>query len=165
MNFCVLEYTSSIQLNNPNVEIWAANGRMACSLWRQTEAQQSYPGEPRMQEPRQPKDSRIKLHSNRPNVKVTECISSWQARQVSILTSLLPNPELGGFDKWLIILRQVPLSDGARGKEPICQCGRCQRHRFNPRVRKIPRRRKWKATPVFLPGKPHEERSPVSYGP
>ena len=28
MNFCVLEYTSSIQLNNPKVEISAANGRM-----------------------------------------------------------------------------------------------------------------------------------------
>ena len=27
MNFCVLEYTSSIQLNNPKVEISAANGR------------------------------------------------------------------------------------------------------------------------------------------
>ena len=65
MNFSVLEYTSSIQLNNPKVEISAANGRMACSLWRQTEAQQSYPGEPRMQEHRQPKDSRIKLHSKK----------------------------------------------------------------------------------------------------
>ena len=97
---------------------------MACSLWRQTEAQRSYPGELRMQEHRQPKDGRIKLQNNRPNVKMTECISSWEARQVTILTSLLPNPELGGFDKWLIILRQFPLSDGARGKDPICQCGR-----------------------------------------
>ena len=28
-------------------------------------------------------------------------------------------------------------------------------HRFTPWVGKIPWRRKWKPTPVFLPGKPH----------
>ena len=31
------------------------------------------------------------------------------------------------------------------GKEPACQCRRC---RFNPWVRKIPRRRKWQSSPV-----------------
>ena len=39
------------------------------------------------------------------------------------------------------------------GKEPACQC------RFDPWVGKIPRRRKWLPTPVFLPGKSHEQRS------
>ena len=39
------------------------------------------------------------------------------------------------------------------------QCKRHRRHRFNPWVRKIPWRRKWQATPVFLPGKFHEQRS------
>ena len=29
----------------------------------------------------------------------------------------------------------------------------CRRHRFDPWVRKISRRRKWQPTPVFLPGK------------
>ena len=36
------------------------------------------------------------------------------------------------------------------GKEFACQC---RRHRFDPWVRKIPWRRKWQPTPVFLPGK------------
>ena len=34
-----------------------------------------------------------------------------------------------------------------------------QEHRFDPWVGKIPWRRKWQATPVFLPGKSHGERS------
>ena len=41
-----------------------------------------------------------------------------------------------------------------RGKEPACRCRRHKRCRFNPWVRKIPWRRKWQPTPVFLPGKP-----------
>ena len=34
---------------------------------------------------------------------------------------------------------------------------------FNPWVRKIPWRRKWKPTPVFLPGKFNTQRSLVGY--
>ena len=37
------------------------------------------------------------------------------------------------------------------GKEPACQCKRHQRHRFDTWVRKIPWRRAWQPTPVFLP--------------
>ena len=37
-------------------------------------------------------------------------------------------------------------------KESACHCRRC---RFDPWVRKIPWRRKWQPTPVFLPGKSH----------
>ena len=36
------------------------------------------------------------------------------------------------------------------GKESTCQC---RRLRFNPWVRKIPWKRKWQPTPVFVPGK------------
>ena len=42
--------------------------------------------------------------------------------------------------------------DGASGKEPACQCRRHKRCRFDPWVRKIPWRRAWHSTPVFLPG-------------
>ena len=42
------------------------------------------------------------------------------------------------------------------GKEPVCQCRRCG---FDPWVRKIPWRRKWPPTPVFLPGKSHGQRN------
>ena len=36
---------------------------------------------------------------------------------------------------------------------------------FDPLVRKIPWRRKWQPTPVFLPGKSHRQRSLMSYSP
>ena len=36
---------------------------------------------------------------------------------------------------------------------------------FDTWVRKIPRRRKWQPTPVFLPGESHGQRSLVGYSP
>ena len=36
---------------------------------------------------------------------------------------------------------------------------------FNPCVRKIPWRREWQPTPVFLPVKPHEQKSLAGYSP
>ena len=42
---------------------------------------------------------------------------------------------------------------GAGGKELVCQCRSCKRPGFDPWVRKIPWRRAWQPTPVFLPGK------------
>ena len=41
---------------------------------------------------------------------------------------------------------------GANGKKSTCQCRRLKKHRFNPWVRKVPWRRAWQPTPVFLPG-------------
>ena len=48
------------------------------------------------------------------------------------------------------------------GKESTCECKRC---RFDPWVRKIPRRRKWQPILVFLPGESHEQRSLAGYSP
>ena len=53
----------------------------------------------------------------------------------------------------------------ARGKKPACQCRRHRRHGFNPWVRKIPWRRAWWLTPVFLPGGSHGQRSLAGYSP
>ena len=52
---------------------------------------------------------------------------------------------------------------GASGKEPACQCRRCKRGEFNPWVGKIPCRRAWQPTPVFLPGESHGQRSLAGY--
>ena len=41
----------------------------------------------------------------------------------------------------------------------------CWRPRLNPWVRKIPWRREWLPTPIFLPGEPHGQRSLVGYSP
>ena len=54
---------------------------------------------------------------------------------------------------------------GASGKEPDCQCRRCKRCGFDPLVGKIPWKRVWQPTLVFLPGESHEQRSLVGYSP
>ena len=49
-----------------------------------------------------------------------------------------------------------------RGKEPACQR---RRYGFHLQVGKIPWRRKWQPTPVFLPGEFHGQRSLADYSP
>ena len=58
-----------------------------------------------------------------------------------------------GFTRWL------------GGKESACQFKRHRRQGFDLWVRKIPWRRKWQPTPVFLLGKFHGQRSLVGYSP
>ena len=55
--------------------------------------------------------------------------------------------------------------DGTSGKEPTCQCRRSDRCGFDPWVGKIPWRRTWPPTPVFLPGESHGQRSLAVYSP
>ena len=50
-------------------------------------------------------------------------------------------------------------------KNPPCQCRRWDRHRFDPWVRKIPWKRKWHPTLVFLLGEIHGQRSLTGYNP
>ena len=50
-------------------------------------------------------------------------------------------------------------SGGDSGEEPACQCRRHKRLGFYPPVGKIPWRRQWQPTPVFLPEKFHGQRS------
>ena len=67
-------------------------------------------------------------------------------------TALFPPKQVqAGLPRWL------------SGKESTCQYRRCRRRAFNLWVRKIPWRRKWQPTPVFLPGKSHGQRSLVGY--
>jgi len=54
---------------------------------------------------------------------------------------------------------------GTSGKEPTCQCRKHKRHGFDPWVRKIPWRRAWQPTPVFLPKESHGQRGLAGYSP
>ena len=54
---------------------------------------------------------------------------------------------------------------GASGRECTCQCRRQKRHGFHLWVGKIPWRRAWQPTKVFLPGKSHGQRNLVGYSP
>ena len=47
----------------------------------------------------------------------------------------------------------------------LLQCGRHRRRGFHPWVGKIPWRRAWQPTPVFLPGEAHGQRSLAGYIP
>ena len=64
-----------------------------------------------------------------------------------------------GFDHSCVTTWAFP--GGASGKEPAWQ-RRCW---FDLWVGKIPWRRAWQPTPVFLPGESHEQRSLVGYSP
>ena len=86
-----------------------------------------------------------------------------------VLHLLIEVPELpADFVCILSISQQVPFTKGSRGasgKELTCQCRRHKRFGFSPWVRKIPWKRAWQPTPVFLPGESHGQRSLVGYCP
>ena len=71
---------------------------------------------------------------------------------------------MAGFLFCLLIYPILSTQNSISGEESSCQGRRC---RFDPWVGKLPWRRKWQPTPVFLPGKFHEElqRSLVSISP
>ena len=58
--------------------------------------------------------------------------------------------------------RQRGFPGDSAEKESTCQFRRCG---FNPWIGKIPWRREWQPTPVFLPGKSHGQRSLMGYSP
>ena len=78
--------------------------------------------------------------------------SNWRCVQNARGACLNADPNSAGLGWGLRVY-----SSGASGKEPACQCRRCERHGFDSWVRKIPWRRKWQPTPVFLPGEWTEE--------
>ena len=57
----------------------------------------------------------------------------------------------------------IILHSGASGKEYAYQCWSCKRRGFDPCVRKIPWRREWLPTLVFLPREFHGQRSLAGY--
>ena len=80
-------------------------------------------------------------------------------------------PCLSGSFKFPEVVQLAPMMSilgfpgGTSGKELSCQCRRHKRHGFDPWVGKIPWRRAWQLTPVFLPEKPYGQRNLVDYCP
>ena len=64
---------------------------------------------------------------------------------------------------WLYIFvkEQIGIPRRLRGRE---WCRRFRRHGFHPWVKKIPWRRKWPPTPVFLSGKSHGQERRSAHG-
>ena len=78
-----------------------------------------------------------------------------------ILQEWLQRSDLCSNNLWIDLqchegLKAFPM---AQQKGLCLQCRRRRRHGFNPRVRKIPWKRKWQPTPVFLLGKSHGQMS------
>ena len=70
--------------------------------------------------------------------------------------------------KWLSsssIIHTYGLPRWLSVKETACDCRTHRRWGFYPWVGKIPWKREWQSTPVFLPGKYHRQRSLVGYSP
>ena len=61
-----------------------------------------------------------------------------------------------------MLQRVLGFPGSSEAEESGCQC---RRHRFDPWVGKIPWRRKWQPTPVFLPGKSHGQTILAGYSP
>ena len=61
-------------------------------------------------------------------------------------------------DIWWSVFRDPEFPGGPSGKEPACQCRRRKRHGFYAWVAKIPWRRAWQPTAVFLPGESHGQK-------
>ena len=66
---------------------------------------------------------------------------------------------------WKRLESEHSLTGAVSGQSPACQCRRRKRRGFNPWIRKIPWRRTWQSTPVYLPGVPHGWRCLVGYSP
>ena len=67
--------------------------------------------------------------------------------------SLLQGIFLTQESNWVLLhCRKIHLfPGGASAKEPACQCRKGKRRRFDSWVWKIPWRKKWQPTPVFMP--------------
>ena len=63
-------------------------------------------------------------------------------------------------------VKGFPGGSVVKKKKKIClQCRRHWRDGFNPWMEKIPWKRRWQPTPVFLPGKSHGQKSLAEYSP
>ena len=93
----------------------------------------------------------------------------WEAWNEQIYSAIykIRNKDLlystGNYSQYLVIISNGKESEnlpesfpgGTSGKESACQCGRRKRLGFSLWAGEIPWRRKWRPTPVFLPGKFH----------
>ena len=69
------------------------------------------------------------------------------------------------FFKGNVTNKKVGFPGGTSGKESAYECRRNKRSGFNLWARKIPWKRAWQPTPVFLPGESHQQKSLEIYSP
>ena len=103
----------------------------------------------------------------RPHSPISTTSNAWDL--LPSLPFLPPKKQtsVGIFSDQAGIIQQLigGLPRGFRGKEPTCQYTREKSHGFDLWVRKIPWRRAWLPTRVFLPGESRGQRSLAGYSP
>ena len=97
-------------------------------------------------------------------------LSCLEACRIFLDQGLNPQPLYWQMDSYPLYHQGSPMfiltsSSFGSGKESAHQCKSWKRLGFHPWVGKIPWKRKWQPTPVFLPGKPHGQRSLMGYSP
>ena len=91
-----------------------------------------------------------------------ECFFLVSLKQTRLETSF----KAGGLNIFMYFLVPMHINrvlSWLSGKESACQCERNKRHGFNPWVGKIPWRRKWQPTPIFLLGNFQGQRNLAGY--
>ena len=114
------------------------------------------------------------------HIQIIACFKNIKSHKVDRLS----HGQLPGYDIVLQLIKMLPFGEldkeyigslciiflvfpgGASDKgSNNCQCRRYKRCGFHPWVRKIPWRRAWQRTPVFLPGVSHGQKSLAGYHP
>ena len=90
-------------------------------------------------------------------------ISDQQSQKLCSFSTLSRSPNFPQL--FSVRFKEASFKCGCSGEESACPCRGSRRCGFNPQVRKIPQRKKWQPTPVYLPEKSHGERSLVGYRP
>ena len=96
-----------------------------------------------------------KLRSTHRNLDLTEMDFLPYGKMLLIKEMELPYKET--------VIHLINLSWASLVAQKVSVCLQCRRPGFDPQVGKIPWRRKWQPTLVFLPGESHRQRSLVGY--
>ena len=109
------------------------------------------------------------LYSGQETTVRTQCgTMDWFKTGKGVRQGCLLSPCLFNLHAEYIVQLSNKKVGGSVGKESTCNARerlQYRRPRFDPWVRKIPWRRKWQPTSVFLPGKFHEQRRLAGYSP
>ena len=104
----------------------------------------------------------------------SRCVPAGGTLQLTLIVPAVPLPETverkvsrpscgGSWPQLFCCQDGRVFPSGASGKKPTCQHRRHKRCGFHPWVGKIPWRRAWQPTSVFLPGESHGRRSLAGY--
>ena len=106
----------------------------------------------------------VLLHKGSKQAGLSQCTGPWEQ---------LDTKRAALLRECYISSQEISISTMSYGVSLVAQmvkkkkkmCQQCRRPGFDPWVGKIPWRRAWQLTPVFLPGESHGQRSLVGYSP